>query len=415
MGHPAFLPVALPHWVCIAGSANVKATPGIEAQPHKDGVDTNFINTNLDGAAAKLVPAMGINHQPPPTDLTTSTAELPLPPLPSRQSVSKLPPEQTIQQRTAAGELTFIPYVPPAALTMQSQSEELAYAEWLSIFPFAFHATAIPLPTPPDTTIPSKYKEACVHRHATRWRIAMEKEIQSLRDNDTWELVNLPPGRLAFPNKCVFSHVVGQKVIEELERQTDLTKDMRKRLENDGILEKTRLVARGDLQTPGVDYKETFAPVVKFVSLRVLLIYTALRQFQTKHYDIISAFLHGSIDLDIYMWQPYGFEDGTPRVCRLKKAIYGLCQAARQFYKRLDDILTVIGYERLAADWAIWFHSDGAFVAVHVDDMFVAGTSERIHSAYAQLSQHLRLKDLGVMSKYLGLTIEFQEGIFRES
>lgn len=456
MGHPAFIPVALPHGVSIGGSIEKRGTlsSSDSTQSAGDlGVDKGFgTDTNLAGAAAKLVPSLREDQNPPPTDVATTTTELPLPPLPARQSITKLPPEQTIKQRATAGELTFIPYVPPpAALNMQEDAtmetvvprqipalqeaaspetgvpqqipaplatmeDDAAYAEWPSIFSFfAFHVTSIPLPTAPDITIPATYKEACLHPKSAHWRIAMEKELRSLRDNNTWELVPLPPGRRAFPNKWVFSHVVGPKVTEELERQTNLTPEMRARLESEGVMEKARLVARGDLQTPGVDYKETFAPVVKFVSLRVLLIYTSLRRFQTRHYDITSAFLHGDVDLEIYMRQPYGFEDGTTRVCKLNKAIYGLCQAARQFYKRLDDILTVIGYTRLAADWAIWFHADGAFIAVHVDDMFVAGSIEQMNAAYKELSSHLRLKDLGEMKKYLGLSIEFDQGVFRIS
>ena len=64
------------------------------------------------------------------------------------------------------------------------------------------------------------------------------------------------------------------------------------------------------------------------------------------------------------MQQPQGFEDGTNRVCKLNKAIYGLCQAARQFYLRFDEILRDIGYKRPSVDWAIWIHEDGAFIAV---------------------------------------------------
>lgn len=64
------------------------------------------------------------------------------------------------------------------------------------------------------------------------------------------------------------------------------------------------------------------------------------------------------------MQQPQGFEDGTNRVCKLNKAIYGLCQVARQFYLRFDEILRDIGYKRPSADCAIWIHEDGAFIAV---------------------------------------------------
>ena len=369
LGHPTFASVALPHGVSIFG-----------------------------GTAGKLVPHLREDLPAPPTDNSVPVRTLPLAPLPVRQTVSKLPPEQTIAQQASAGNLTFIPYVPPLAHCMVFDDEELGNSspdglgDWSNLHAFLAVHSPTALSSPLDHSLPATYYDACRHPDATQWKAAMERELQSLRDNDTWELVDLPAGRRAFPNKWVYSYVDGPKANAS------------------GVqtLVKARLVARGDLQKPGIDYKETFAPVVKFVSLRVLLTYAALRKFSTRHYDITSAFLHGDINLEIYMKQPMGFDDGTPRVCRLKKAIYGLCQAARQFYKRLDDILTEIGYSRLAADWAIWFHStDGNFIAVHVDDMFAAGTPDQLSLAYTQLTKFLRLKDFGEMTKYLGLAIGF--------
>ena len=116
------------------------------------------------------------------------------------------------------------------------------------------------------------------------------------------------------------------------------------------LFPKARLVARGDLQKEGLDYDQTYAPVVKFVSLRVFLSYASSLKLVVRHWDIVSAFLHGDIDLENYMQQPQGFSDGTNRVCKLNRAIYGLCQAARQFYLRLDEILKEIGYTRIGVD-----------------------------------------------------------------
>ena len=298
-GHPTFASVALPHGVSIFGGT---------AQ-----------STVFGGTAGKLVPHLREDQSAPPTD--NSTRNLPLAPLPARQTVSKLPPEQTIAQQASGGNLTFIPYVPPVAHYMVFDDElddsPGGFGDWSNLHAFLAEHSPTPLPSPIDHSLPTTYYDACRYPEATQWKAAMERELQSLRDNDTWELVDLPPGRRAFPNKWVYSYVDGPKANAS------------------GVqtMVKARLVARGDLQKPGVDYKETFAPVVKFVSLRVLLTYAALRKFSTRHYDITSAFLHGDIDLEIYMKQPMGFDDGTPRVCRLKKAIYGLCQAARQFYK----------------------------------------------------------------------------------
>ena len=98
---------------------------------------------------------------------------------------------------------------------------------------------------------------------------------------------------------------------------------MKKQLEPDALY-KARLVVRRDLQKEGIVSKETFAPVVKFVTFHVLMTYAAKMDLECDYWDIILAFLYGKLDMDLYMQQPLGFEDGTRRVYRLKKAIYSL-------------------------------------------------------------------------------------------
>ena len=154
--------------------------------------------------------------------------------------------------------------------------------------------------------------------------------------------------------------------------------------------------------------------MVKFVSLRILLTWAKLRDLRVEHWDVVSAFLHGDIDVDIYMKQPQGFDDGSGRVCKLKKAIYGLCQAARQFYVRLDDILQNIGYTRLSADWAIWLANDdsGSFIACHVDDMAVGGSTSELMRIKTCIRAHLELKDLGELRIYLNISILSTPDVF---
>lgn len=146
--------------------------------------------------------------------------------------------------------------------------------------------------------------------------------------------MELPAGRRAFPNKWVLDYVQTPKVLEEKEKQwkdkllgqewkaTDLKfkVEMLKRmkdLQSSGVdgLEKARLMACGDLQKEGIDYKDTFAPVVKFVSLRVLLQGAAKQGLATRHWDIVLAFLHGDMDVETFMQQPPGCEEQTNRVC----------------------------------------------------------------------------------------------------
>lgn len=226
----------------------------------------------------------------------------------------------------------------------------------------------------------------------------MEKEFRSLIANGTWELVDPPSGKRVLPNRWVYSIISGAKSLDA----------------PDIDLEKARLVARGDLQRAGEDYRETYAPVVKLVSLRILLTWTKLRGLHLKHWDVVSAFLHGDIDVEIYMRQPEGFDDGSGRVCKLKKALYGLCQAARQFYVRLDSILQEVGFVRLSGDWAIWLAEDdsGAFIAGHVDDMAVGGKVDQLSTLKSAISKHIELKDLGDLRVYLSISILSTPSVF---
>ena len=181
--------------------------------------------------------------------------------------------------------------------------------------------------------------------------------------NDTWELCDLPKDQKALPTKWVF--------------------DTR----NPGALKerfKARLVARGDIATKGIDFEETYAPVVNMVSIRLLIVISALLDLEIEHWDVVAAFLNGIIDHEIYIKQPQGFEDGSARVCRLKKAIYGLPQSARTFYFRLNEKLSQMGFHHLETDWAIWI-KDNAYITCHVDDMMVSRNRDFVDRTFSEL------------------------------
>ncbi|GJP73181.1 hypothetical protein CLOP_g3915, partial [Closterium sp. NIES-67] len=140
-----------------------------------------------------------------------------------------------------------------------------------------------------------------------KWKASEDEEFGSLIENETWDLCDLPPGKKAITSKMIYRHKYGPE--GELTRY------------------KSRLVARGFQQTKGKDYDEVFAPVGKGTTLRVLLAIAALLGWKIRQMDIVTAFLNGIIMEEVYMKQPEGLDDGSGRVCRLKKAIYGLKQA----------------------------------------------------------------------------------------
>lgn len=160
------------------------------------------------------------------------------------------------------------------------------------------------LPSASYGLTPSNYNTAMACKNSALWFAAMKSEIDSLVANETLEYVELPRIRNGIPCKWVY-----------------LTK-----LDNAGniLRRKARLVACEDVQKTGVDFHETFAPVAKFSSLKILLSIAAVEDLEIDQGELDHAFINGVLDKEVYMSQPSGFADGTSRVLRLKKSLYGL-------------------------------------------------------------------------------------------
>ena len=139
----------------------------------------------------------------------------------------------------------------------------------------------------------------------------MKEEYHSLQKNETWELVNLPLGRKLVKWKWVF--------------KTKFVAD------GSPMKNKEMLVSKGFSQDQGIEYNETFAPVEKMDSIRLVLSIAASKQWEVHHMDVKSAFLHGDIKEEIYMQQLEGFITNPSLVCKLKKSLYGLKQTPRRF------------------------------------------------------------------------------------
>ena len=145
--------------------------------------------------------------------------------------------------------------------------------------------------------------------NSAEWRSAAMEEWKALQGQGVFESVPLPKGRRALDTKWVF------KV----------------KTKGDGSIErfKARLVARGFRQVWGLDYNETFAPVGKYTTARVLLAIATARDYEIQQMDISNAFLHGELEEEVYLTQPKGFQDGTDQVLKLKKSQYDLKPSAR--------------------------------------------------------------------------------------
>jgi hypothetical protein len=245
------------------------------------------------------------------------------------------------------------------------------------------------------TTDPTTLHQAMKRSDAGLWKDAMRSEYNSLLKHGTWKLVTRPANLHVIPCKWVFKT---------------------KPVKNGAGLEmqkyKARLVAKGYSQIHGVDYDETFAPVVKFTSIRILLAMVTHFDLELHQMDVVTAFLNGDLDEIIHMEQPEGFinSETANKVCLLLKALYGLKQANRQWHAKMDTFLcAVLGFTRNAADCCLYVRTKGgviSLIALYVDDLLIACTDVLVlNEIKEELSQHFDMKDMGEAKKVLGLEI----------
>ena len=236
---------------------------------------------------------------------------------------------------------------------------------------------------------PRNFKEAQTSPNRGKWFQAMQEELKSISDNETWELMDLPEGRKAIGSKWVYKVKYNQ----------------------DGSVAryKARLVAQGFDQKFGTDYDEVFAPVARPTTFRTLLSVSAHRGYQVKQYDIKTAFLNGKLSEEIYMKQPPGFVEGS-KVCKLNKSLYGLKQAARSWNQELDRVLLSCGCVQSDFDKCLYtVNKDGdvAYALVYVDDLLIAGVSDGVIDHVVQsIQKEFEIKDLGDVSTFLGIEVE---------
>src|SRR6266850_2007724 len=234
----------------------------------------------------------------------------------------------------------------------------------------------------------ASYIEAIGSTNVDSWEEACKYEIATLDKNKTWELVDLPAGCKAVKLKWVFKHKVDSCYC-------------------------ARLVAKGFMQIPGLDYDETFSPIAHFESLRLLLVLAMLEDWEVHQLDVKLVFLNGVLNEEIYMEQPQGFitTGKETQVCHLKKEIYGLKQASCTWNSNIDAALTELGFKRTVADAGIYVmhqrEGDGPlYVILYIDDITILGASlEVVKELKVNLAKHYKISDLGEIESYLGIHI----------
>jgi hypothetical protein len=221
------------------------------------------------------------------------------------------------------------------------------------------------------------------------WKEAMDDEFNSLMERGTWEVVDRPTDRKVVSSKWVF----------------DLKTDEKGRI----VRAKARFVARGFSQVPGVDFTESYAPVVDPAVLRLCMAYGAQRKLTQRMIDFKCSFLNGNLPEVIYLEQPQGYIVGNAaeKVLWLKKAIYGLVQAALEWRRVLVEALRNLSFVPLKTDPATFFRKeDGVILNSHVDDVNAIGDENTLIELEDALEKKFELRRLGNTKFIIGVCVE---------
>ena len=238
---------------------------------------------------------------------------------------------------------------------------------------------------------PVSFSQAIESPESIKWIDAMKEELKSMEQNKVWDLVELPEGCKRVGCKWVFKTKRDSK--GKVERY------------------KARLVAKGYTQKDGIDYTETFSPVSKKDSLRIIMALVAQYDMELHQMDVKTAFLNGDLEEEVYMDQPEGFSIGSKgqMVCKLKKSIYGLKQASRQWYIKFNTIITSFGFKENIVDRCIYQKISGRkfiLLVLYVDDILIAANDLCIlRETKDFLSENFEMKDMGEASYVIGIEI----------
>ncbi|CAA7029323.1 unnamed protein product [Microthlaspi erraticum] len=240
---------------------------------------------------------------------------------------------------------------------------------------------------------PKSYAEAQRSKDKVLWNGAEDEEMDSLHKNHTWDLADRPKDQKVIGCRWLYRLKPGIPEIE-LPRH------------------KARLVAKGYAQIEGIDYNDVFAPVVKHVSIRIMLSIVVNQDMELEQLDVKTAFLHGVLHETIYMEQPEGYvvKGKEDKVCLLKKSLYGLKQSPREWNHRFHKFMIKQKYKRSEYDPCVYrkgkSYADMVYLLLYVDDMLIASKSKSdIKVLKAMLSAEFEMKDLGPARRILGMDI----------
>jgi len=231
---------------------------------------------------------------------------------------------------------------------------------------------------------PTTLEDALVSEDAPEWSNASQSELESLKKNGTWVIERVPENRNIVGCRWLFKR------------------------KEDGRF-KVRLVAKGYSQEPGLDFRETFAPVAKFTTLHLLLALIAENDWELHSVDVKTAFLNGELQEEIYMEVPEGVRENTEPgfACLLFKAIYGLRQSPRAWYQKIHTFFIGHQFLRSTQDYGLYINYERKVIVLVYGDDLVLGAAhlEDIPWIKGALSKAFEMTDLDQLKVFLGLEI----------
>ena len=235
---------------------------------------------------------------------------------------------------------------------------------------------------------PKNYGEAVNCPDGREWGKAMDAEINSLKENETFVVTDLPAGKSLVGGKWVFA-VKGDP---------------------DNPSYKARYVAKGYSQVEGIDYTETFSPTARMESVRTLMQIACQNDLLLHQMDVKSAYLHAPINEEVYVAQPQGYDSNPDKVWKLRKSLYGLKQSGRNWSITLHKYLKELNFEQSKADPCLFtktVRDEIVMLLVWVDDIIIAASSKSLMTRIKEnLSEKFRMKDIGELKMFLGIKFE---------
>jgi hypothetical protein len=219
----------------------------------------------------------------------------------------------------------------------------------------------------------------------------MKDEMESMSTNDIWDLVEIPKGAKTVSCKWIYKTKHDSK--GNIERF------------------KARLMAKGFTQREGIDYTETFSPVSSKDSFRIIMVFVTHYDLELHQMDVKTAFLNGNLQENVYMAQPLGFAVGKKHMkCKLKKSLYGLKQASRQWYIKFDEVIRSFDFSENKVDNCIYVKFNKkvfTILVLYVDDiLFASNDKNMLYETKSFLSSNFNMKDLGDASYVLVIKIQ---------